>query len=163
MKPLQLQTERFCLPRCSRLETPALCRVSQKQKGPIRSVGAAELHQVLQDGKLNSQFLIQKKWFHSGFFQLLFPLQTPLRVLAGSDWLLTFRSSAHSPVTLPGTDPNTAVKAAGHPLTHSLAESPWLGFHVALPWQNRSERRFLTSINPRQHPREYFYQIIPNL
>lgn len=84
-------------------------------------MGAAELHQVLQDGKFTSQFLTQKKWIDSGFFQLPFPLQTPpgvVRALAGSDWSLTFflkiQCSFPRLPALPGIDPSPVWRQPQH-------------------------------------------------
>lgn len=108
-----------------------------------------------------------------------FPLQTlpgVARGMAGSDWLLTFFLKilcSFPPLpALTGTDHITIVKAAppqqsippftwgvhSHPLQQEFAERTWLGIYVALPWQNWSEKRFLTWINPGQHLQECFDQ-----
>lgn len=124
---------------------------------------------------------IPKNWFDSlDSSSSPFPLQTPagvVRGMAGSDWLLTFflKIPCSFPLTgdwshhqCEGTPPQQGILpftwgVHSHPLQQEFAERTWLGIYVALPWQNWSGTRFLTWINPGQHPQECFDQTISNL
>lgn len=164
-------------PKCLGLETPALCRVSVSQtEGTNQICGCSWI-------TASSPVLIQKKWFDSLDSSSSCFLSKLHQVGEGAGWIQLLvdifpkEPVLISPVACPAWDWSlTRVKAAppqqgipsltwgvhGHPLQQEFAESTWLGFYVTLPWQKWPERRFLTLINPGQHPREYFNQIISN-
>lgn len=150
MKPLQLQTEKFCLPKCLGLETPALVQSECLRRDQPDLWMQLNHSRFSRMENLTLTVSIPKNWFDSlDSSSSPFPLQTPagvVRGMAGSDWLLTFflkvRCSFPLLPALTGIDHITSVKAPHHsrasshspegctatPCSKSLQKEPDWGF-----------------------------------